>query len=269
MMKRLRFILLGLLIMMLFSIQSWAQGSIPQPPAENSYIFDYADMLEETDETQMRAVSAAIEKASGAEIVVVTVESLEGDTIENYANTLLRSWGIGQEEQDNGVLLLVNKENVLANRSGRVRIEVGYGLEGALPDGLSGRILDEYVLTAWESNDYSTGISQGYMAIAAVVAQEYGITIDQDEALKQLQNYQVENTESSSGGFPFELIVAIVILLIVFNRNKGNKGGRRYKSNTPTFWGPFGGGGGGGFGGGGGGFGGFGGGGGGGGGASR
>lgn len=268
MMKKCKFILLGVFITMLLSVQSWAEAPIPNPPEENSYIFDYGDMIEEADETQMRAVSAAIEKASGAEIVVVTVESLEGYPIEEYANTLLRSWGIGQEEQDNGVLLLVNKENVLANRSDRIRIEVGYGLEGALTDGLSGRILDEYVLTAWETNAYSTGISQGYMAMAAVVAQEYGITIDQDEALEQLQYYNVENTQSEGGGFPFELIVAIIILLIVFNKNKGNRGGRRYKSNTPTFWGPFGGGGGG-FGGGGGGFGGFGGGGGGGGGASR
>ena len=244
MMNRLKYLLLSIILIMLISMLSWAEAPVPQPPAENSYVFDYAEMINETDETEMRAVSAAIEKASGAEIVVVTVEDFGGYSIDEYANTLFRSWGIGSQEENNGILLLINRENLVAGQSGRVRIEVGYGLEGAVTDGIAGRILDEYVLPPWETGEYSRGILQGYMAIASVVAQEYGITIDQDEALQQLQHYQTEKANSNRG-FPFELIIAVIILLFVFNRNRGNKGGKRYKSNTPTFWGPFGGGGGG------------------------
>ncbi|NLL18707.1 MAG: TPM domain-containing protein, partial [Clostridia bacterium] len=88
----------------------------------------------------MEGVALALKKASGADLVVVTVENLGGYTIEEYALELFRRWGLGDKEKNNGVLLLVNKENVLTGQSGRVRIEVGYGLEGAIPDGKAGRI---------------------------------------------------------------------------------------------------------------------------------
>lgn len=270
-MKKLKLLLLPLLFILLLSWPAWAAAPIPPAPDENVYVHDFAGMLEADQARDIMAVGAALERAGGAEVVVVTVDSLGGYPIEEYANELFRSWGIGDRQKNNGVLLLVNKENVLAGRSGRVRIEVGYGLEGAIPDGKAGRILDEYVLPAWESGDYSTGIYQGYMAIAKLVADEYGLDLNKEEALAQLERYNVDSGGDGEGGFPVEILIFIIVLIIIVSmNNRGGGGRRRYFNNGPFWGGPFSGGGfGGGSFGGGGGFGGFGGGSSGGGGASR
>lgn len=253
-----------LIIALLLPGSVWGVPSIPEPPPENTYIHDYGKMVEMEQAREIMAVGAALERASGAEIVVVTVESLEGYSLEEYANALFRSWGIGDKEKNNGVLLLVNKENALTGTQGRVRIEVGYGLEGAIPDGKAGRILDQYVLPAWEKGDYSTGIYQGYMAIAKAVAEEYQLDLNTEEALAQLDAYNVDGKDPN---LPIGIIIFIIVLIILasFDQGGGPGKGRRPIGSGP-FWGgpPLGGGG---FGGGG--FGGFGGGSSGGGGASR
>jgi len=157
---------------------SFAKAQIPKKPVENVYIFDYANLIDSSDEEKMRALAKEIEDKSKAEIVVVTVESLGSYTIEEYANELFRSWGIGDKELNNGILILVNKENLLLGKRGRIRIEVGYGLEGAIPDGKAGRILDEYAIPAFERKEYSKGIKDTFLAVASEVANEYGLKID-------------------------------------------------------------------------------------------
>lgn len=262
--------ILILFLAMFISWPAWGGPSIPEPPAVNTYLHDYARMVEARHAREIMAVGAALEKATGAEIVVVTVDSLDGYPIEDYANALFRSWGIGDKTKNNGVLLLVNKEKVLKGERGRVRIEVGYGLEGAIPDGKAGRILDEYVLPPWETGDYSKGIYQGYMAIANAVAKEYQVDINTEEALAHLEDYNLDEVEGLN--LPLGILIFLVIVIFFASLSqRGGKGGPWHHSGPGTFWsGPFMGGGGfgsGGFGGGG--FGGFGGGSSGGGGASR
>jgi uncharacterized membrane protein YgcG len=101
---------------------------------------------------------------------VLTVPSLKGQSLEDYSLTVLRQWGIGDQEKNNGVLLLV------AVQDRKSRIEVGYGLEGALPDGLTGRIQDQYMLPYFRSNDYDKGILNGYSALLQTVLKEYNLT---------------------------------------------------------------------------------------------
>ena len=265
---------LPIAILLLLILISGALAAPPVPPVPTPArpVNDFADLLEPSDVQQMEGVALALKKASGADLVVVTVENLGGYTIEEYALELFRRWGLGDKEKNNGVLLLVNKENVLTGQSGRVRIEVGYGLEGAIPDGKAGRILDNYVLTAWAENNYSKGILQGYMALAAAIADEYQIDLASEQNLALLETYQVQEEEE---GLPVWLILVIVIALIVIGAMSSQHSQQRPRRRNPSdHWsGPPGGGGffgGGGFGGGsGGGFGGFGGGSSGGGGASR
>ncbi|HHY60340.1 MAG TPA: TPM domain-containing protein [Clostridia bacterium] len=250
-----------------------ALAAPPVPPAPNPAqpVNDFAGMLDREHAARMEQVATALKKATGTDLVVVTVENLGGYPIEEYALELFRSWGLGDKEKNNGVLLLVNQENALAGRSGRVRIEVGYGLEGAIPDGKAGRILDEYVLPAWDKERYSEGIFQGYMALAAAIAEEYDLDLSQNQALADLGDYQTAPEEELSLG---TLIFILVLLLILWSLSRQH-GGRRPPYRRSFYddhhWGgPFTGGGGfgrGGFGGGG--FGGFGGGSSGGGGASR
>ena len=103
---------------------------------------------------------------------VVTVPTLDDRPISEYANELFRTWGIGDKQLNNGVLLLISKE------PRKLRIEVGYGLEGALPDGLTGQIRDEQIVPALKKNDYDEGVLQGYEALVAEVQKEYNVTLD-------------------------------------------------------------------------------------------
>ena len=157
-----------------------AMGGVPPKPSEFNCVFDYGGMLQ-SDETQLIQIAGNYIRAkSKAELVVVTVENLDGMVLEDYATELFNTWGIGDKEKNNGVLLLVNKETTLAGTSGRVRIEVGYGLEGALPDSVCGRILDEKTLPAWDKKEYGRGIVEGYMEIVRRTAMEYSLDMPQE-----------------------------------------------------------------------------------------
>ncbi|MDI6601432.1 MAG: TPM domain-containing protein [Thermoanaerobacteraceae bacterium] len=237
---------------LLFPVFVFAAPPIPQKPDTISYVYDYANIIGDADEAEMRSLGKNIDDESGAQIVVVTVDDMGGYPIEDYALELFREWGIGDKEKNNGVLLIVNKKNLMENTSGRVRIEVGYGLEGAIPDSVAGRILDEYVLPPWENGDYSEGILNGYMAIAKRVADEYGLDI---EALRSVPSVTVSEEENDSDIGEIILILVLIFFIFPFIGGRGRRAIRR-----SIWWGGFGPGpggfGGGGFGGGGGGFGG-------------
>ena len=251
--------------------------AIMPPPESAAYVNDFGNLIDAATVAELSAIGDALERKTGAELVLVTVEGLEGKPIEEYALSLFRSWGLGKKDKDNGLLLLVDRERLLADQGGKVRIEVGYGLEGAIPDGKAGYILDQYVLPEWHSKDYAAGIRQGYLALAAEVAAEYGV--DPEGVLAPLEEYR----DRSKGGFgpagfifiPLLILILIIPLIsILFGRRHWRgfpPGGFGSSGQGPFGSGGFGGGtfGGGGFGGGGFGGGGFGGGSSGGGGASR
>ncbi|MCR5380593.1 MAG: TPM domain-containing protein [Lentisphaeria bacterium] len=169
-MKRFQ-IVAGLLLMMAVAVM----GGVPPKPAEFNCVFDYGNMLQPEEAQLIRIAGNYIRAKCKAELVVVTVENLDGMVLEDYAHELFNTWGIGDKEKNNGVLLLVNKETTLAGTSGRVRIEVGYGLEGALPDSVCGRILDEKTLPAWDKKEYGRGIVDGYMELVRRTAMEYSL----------------------------------------------------------------------------------------------
>ncbi len=168
--------IMGLILMMAMAVM----GGVPSKPAEFNCVFDYGNMLQPEEAQLIRIAGNYIRAKSKAELVVVTVENLDGMVLEEYATELFNTWGIGDKEKNNGVLLLVNKETTLAGTSGRVRIEVGYGLEGALPDSVCGRILDEKTLPAWDKKEYGRGIVDGYMEIVRRTAMEYALDMPQE-----------------------------------------------------------------------------------------
>ncbi|MCB1877514.1 MAG: TPM domain-containing protein [Chromatiales bacterium] len=112
-------------------------------------------------------VLAAHEKATGNQLVVVTLKSLNGMDIADYGYQLGRHWGIGRKDRNNGVLLIV------VPNERKVRIEVGYGLEGALTDALSRTIIDREILPRFKAGDYPNGVKQGVDAILAAIKGEY------------------------------------------------------------------------------------------------
>ena len=211
----------------LFSQTALAE-TIPPKPQTNLYVFDYADLIESQDEQEMRKIAKALDDKTKAQIVVVTVNDLAKMEIEDYALNLFRNWGIGDKEKNNGVLILVNKESLLANQRGRIRIEVGYGLEGAINDGKAGAILDNFALPAFEVEEYSRGIKDTFMAVSSEVAKEYGLDLSGSD-LSGLESYLVEEDDD----LLLDLIIALVIFIIIIYFSTRKRGSRRYYRRGP------------------------------------
>ena len=132
-------------------------------PAPSGYVNDFATVLDDSAEQYLEGFLETLERDTTAEVVVATVVSLEGMTVEEYANRLFAEWGIGQAAADNGVLLLV------APGDRAVRIEVGYGLEPILPDGLAGEIIRTEILPEFRAGNIPRGIGRGLNRISQIV----------------------------------------------------------------------------------------------------
>ncbi|HEY8500801.1 MAG TPA: TPM domain-containing protein [Clostridia bacterium] len=170
-------------------------------PNDNFFVNDFANVIDTETEWDIQNIAVQLHEKTTAQVVVVTIDSLEGQSIEEYAVNLFRKWGIGTAEKNNGVLILVAIEDRWS------RIEVGYGLEGALTDAETRRIQDNYMIPSFQEGDYSTGIKNGFLATVRKVYDEYGIDI---EDLGEDFEYAEAGYSSS------EDIKTIVILIIVF-----------------------------------------------------
>jgi len=162
-----------IIILLVGSSFSNAYGlNIPEAPTEDIYVQDYASMLSKEVKDDMLKMSSVLKETTSAELVVVTIPSMDGRTIEEYALNLFRQWGIGDKDQRNGVLLLVTQEER------ETRIEVGYGLEGAINDAKAGAILDE-MITHFQMDDYDGGIATAYSLLLNEILIEYDVDVDQ------------------------------------------------------------------------------------------
>ena len=135
-------------------------------PAPAGYVNDFASVLDESDEAYLETFLGTLARDTTAEVVVATVAALDGMTVEEYANRLFAEWGIGQAQHDNGVLLLV------APGERAVRIEVGYGLEPILPDGLAGEIIRTEILPEFRAGNLPRGIGRGLNRISQIVRRD-------------------------------------------------------------------------------------------------
>ncbi len=149
-----------------------ALTSYPQPVG---YVNDFANIIDNDYEQKITSLIADIEKNTSAEIAVVTIESLEGDSIENYALKLFEAWGIGKKEKDNGLLILV------ALNDKKYRIEVGYGLEGAINDARAGRIARTYFVPNFKQENYGKGIYEAILALKPYITGESLTPFGQEE----------------------------------------------------------------------------------------
>ena len=146
-------------------------------PNDDFYVYDGASVLSEETEQYILTHSVELERKTGAQIVVVTVPTLDGRALEEYATDLFRQWGIGDAEKNNGLLLLCS----VGDR--QFRVEVGYGLEGDLPDGKTGRMQDAYIIPLLKEDKFDEGIKNGYTAFLQEVSAVYDVTITGDVAI--------------------------------------------------------------------------------------
>lgn len=187
----------GALFLLLLFWSSFALAADPSYPALTGRIVDGANLIGIEARGRIEAKLKAHEDKTGDQLVVATVPSLQGAVIEDFANGLFRFWKLGAAKTNNGVLLLV------APNERKVRIEVGYGLEGALTDALSKVIITTAVTPKFKSGDFAGGIEGGVDAILEILS---------GDAEQWQRRAEVRNDESSV----FENIAVIVAMLMIF-----------------------------------------------------
>lgn len=163
------------IILLLFGTASHALAQdLPQHVGK---VNDFAELLQPSDRTTLEAQLADLERATSAEVAVVTIKTLYGQPIEHYATTMFNTWGIGKKGKDNGVLVLVALDEKT------MRIEVGYGLEGVLPDGLAGAIIREQFRPKFRDGNYRQGILDGTARVMDIVRRNETLTPAQIAAI--------------------------------------------------------------------------------------
>ena len=159
--------MLGVLLM---SAVSLAAQELPKPTGR---ITDLANVIDAATEADLDRRLDQLEQQTSSEIAIVTVPSLDRVPIEDYAVRLFKAWGIGQAKTDNGVLVLV------APNEREMKIEVGYGLEGVLPDGLAGEIIRDQFIPRFREDDYNGGIRDGVTRVIDVVEKQQVLSAEE------------------------------------------------------------------------------------------
>lgn len=220
------------------------KGSEIYPAATNyKYINDYTGLINETDTKSIISIGKELEDKTGAQAVVVVINSTEEIPIENYAINLFREWGIGQKDKDNGLLIL------LAIDDRHWRVEVGRGLEGAIPDALSNRVMTSLGKPNFLDENYGAGLLESYSILCDYIAKEYNVTLN--KSLNISLPTENPTTNKGNGILPIGIIFLLLLLDIVLNRGRVSSTILQFiiLSNINRRNGPRGGSGGGGFGG--------------------
>lgn len=197
-------VFIGTIMLIFFILASSYSTFAVVEPTSDFYVNDYANVLSNATEQYIINANVDLNNKTKAQIVVVTVNDLEGKSIETYATELFRKFGIGDKNLNNGVLLLCSTGDRM------FRVEVGYGLEGALPDGKTGRIQDEYIIPYLRDDNYDEGIKNGFSAILQEVCKEYDITISGAITAKTVKSRTLD-----SGLLEIIIFCSLIISMII------------------------------------------------------
>ncbi len=190
---------------------AWSQNFPAKP---NKLVNDFTNTLSSEQQQALEQKLVAFNDSSSNQITVVIIQNLDGSDVADYANRLAESWGIGQKQKDNGILFLISKEDR------KIRIEVGYGLEGVVPDALSKRIIENDVKPAFKQGDFYGGIDAGTTSLIKLTKGEY-------DAEPQ------KSKEGSPIGF---IIIVILIILFIFISKNGGGGNRVIGGGALPWW---------------------------------
>ena len=179
-------------------------------PGLKMMVNDEAGILNKQEELELESLLRVIKERTSAEMVLVIVKNLQGLAIEDYSMRLAEKWKVGKADRDNGVILLVSTGDR------KIRLEVGYGLEGILTDARSSYIINENILPSFRKNDYFGGIKAGIVSAGGLISGEYEIT---NEDMTEYQKRLDERTDS--GGFPFGIVIFILFLILSRRRGGG------------------------------------------------
>lgn len=185
---------------------AWLQAFAADVPPLSGRVNDYAGILNKDTETALSAQIKAHEERTTHQVVVLTVPSLEGMSIEEYAVNVFNHWELGQKGKDNGILIVV------APSERRMRIEVGYGLEGIMTDLIAGRIINAIMRPKFKNGDFNGGITAGANAVMQVI-EGYPLPVElQGISFKKVWHYLTKIHTN----LPFDVKVVICFFSIVF-----------------------------------------------------
>lgn len=181
-----------------------AQFTIPEKPGFQTSVYDYADVLNSEEEKQLESKLIRYSDSTSTQIVVISIADLKGEDIGILTPKWAHEWGIGQEKEDNGILILVSKNDR------KIWIAPGYGVEERLTAGINGELIRNIIVPEFKAGSYFQGLDKGADAIFQVLKGKY------------------KGTRKKESNFPVGIIVIIVVfvVLVASKRNNGGNGGR-------------------------------------------
>lgn len=203
---------LPLLLLLLLTVSLARAVEYPQP---KGFVNDFAGVMKPDTVQQLEAVLTDLRNKTGVEEAVVTVKNMGGLDVNTYAVELFKTWGIGSKKNNDGVLLLYAQEER------KVRIETGYGMEGLITDARSGMILDQYVIPSFKQNDFNTGLYQGALALAQLIAKDRGTTLGAEAPQASPPVTPARRTGTGGGLPPLGLIFVVLIVLFLLTSGRG------------------------------------------------
>lgn len=200
------------LLLLLFSFQSVIGQNLPE--RSNQLVNDFADFLSPSEEAELETKLRLYNDSTSTQIAIVLVKTLEGYDVSDYSNALARKWKIGQKGQNNGLLILASAEER------KIRIEVGYGLEGIITDAISKRIIEKSLKPNFKSGNYFIGLNEATDNVILALKGEF--------------KAEKKSKKDKGGGFAFFIILLFVIVLIIFTQSR--KASNLSKKNNIPFW---------------------------------
>ncbi|MFH1905450.1 MAG: TPM domain-containing protein [bacterium] len=204
-----------LLLLTLFCVFVLSHVSIfgaDRYPNYTGYVNDFARVLNSSEKGIITNLITELEKKTSAEIAIVTVPNIEGSEINIYKNELFEKWKIGKKGKDNGVLI------VLAMKERKVGIEVGYGLEGVLPDGLCGEIIRKQMSPNFKVGQFGKGLVSAVATISNLVAKEYNVKLS---GLNSLPRTAYVVRKRSAASSIASIIFTLLFLMLILGSRTG------------------------------------------------
>ncbi len=212
---------------------AFAAVSFPKP---EGWVTDRAGLLDPTAKARLEQLLTEVDRKSGVEIAVVTLPTLGGRSVEEVAVELFHAWGIGKKGKDEGLLLLV------ASKERKLRIEVGYGLEGTIPDGLAGEIIRETITPRFRQGQFAEGIETGVRQIVETIARQKQIELTTPYAPRSkptISRLEVGQRRLVSKATIFFLLLLIGLIGIAIANERslrlGRRGRGRFRNRFPGF----------------------------------
>jgi uncharacterized protein len=207
--NKISFIILCIIVLLTSNVYGISY-KLPEP-SYSFYVYDETNIIDSNLENYIVETNKMLYKKTGAQVVVAAVDSLEDMDINSYATKLFEKWKIGSREYDNGILVLI------VPNDREIWIEVGYGLEGALPDSKMGRIINDLIIPYFSDGEFSKGILAGFNEILNNIEKEYDVNLNRDKIDEDL--YDFGDTRGQFSVFnsfgKIMLVLGIIIFLFI------------------------------------------------------